>query len=293
MTIAKLRDYIFDTLTEIGVRDAASETRIIMSEYADVQAVDLTVHGDKTADREAVLRVGSVLERRRNREPLQYILGRWDFMGLDFELSPDTLIPRQDTEILVETVLGDLHDGMRILDLCTGTGCILISLLKYSNDCMGVGTDISEVAIATAKVNAKRLLDDMTDVIFTVGDLYDAADGQFDIIVSNPPYIPSGVIGTLEPEVRDYEPLRALDGGADGLELIRRIIDGARKHLVRGGSLYIETGYDQGAAVTGLMTDAGFINVKVYKDYAGLDRVVSGTRPILEGERKCRLDWSM
>ncbi|MBQ8947421.1 MAG: peptide chain release factor N(5)-glutamine methyltransferase [Lachnospiraceae bacterium] len=283
MTIAKLRDYIFDTLTEIGARDAASETRIIMSEYADVQAVDLTVHGDKTADREAVLRVGSVLERRRSREPLQYILGRWDFMGLDFELSPDTLIPRQDTEILVETVLGDLHDGMRILDLCTGTGCILISLLKYSNDCMGVGTDISEGAIATAKVNAKRLLDDMTDVIFTVGDLYDAADGQFDIIVSNPPYIPSGVIGTLEPEVRDYEPLRALDGGTDGLELIRRIIDGAREHLVRGGSLYIETGYDQGAAVTGLMTDAGFINVKVYKDYAGLDRVVSGTRPILEG----------
>ncbi len=226
------------------------------------------------------------------REPLQYIYGRWDFMGLSFAVRPGVLIPRSDTEMIVETVMGRLHDGMRILDLCTGTGCILISLLKYSNGCEGVGVDISAEALALARENAEAILgadrdaDIPREISLFQGDLYEALTETvtpitYDIIVSNPPYIPAGVIETLEPEVRDHEPRLALDGGDDGLDIIHRIIDEAPAHLIKGGELFLEIGYDQGEAVSGLMRDAGFADVEVIQDYAGLDRVVRGRLPIL------------
>ena len=210
-------------------------------------------------------------------------------MGLEFMVNEAVLIPRQDTEILVEEALKNLHDGMRILDLCTGSGCILISLLYYSNQCSGVGIDISGEALRVARENAERLLDgrkvlkeidgqvaEVFPADFLKSDLTEAAEGDFDMIVSNPPYIESKVIETLMPEVREHEPMLALDGSEDGLLFYRRIVGESRQVLKPGGMLLFEIGYNQGAAVKKLMEDAGYLEVQVVKDYAGLDRVVTG-----------------
>ena len=194
-------------------------------------------------------------------------------MGLEFLVNEHVLIPRQDTEILVEEVLRELTDGSRILDLCTGSGCILLSLLNYSNDCVGTGSDISEKALETARRNARKL---GISAQFLHSDLFDEVEGRYDFIVSNPPYIASGEIPGLMEEVRLHEPLCALDGHEDGLFFYRRIIAESPEHLVRGGSLYLEIGWDQAAAVKALMEETGFHEVRITKDYAGLDRVVSG-----------------
>lgn len=292
MTILQTRDEIIDALTSAGIEDSAAEARIILRESAGLSATDIHGRPDDEISSDIYNEIQAIVRRRLMREPLQYIYGRWDFMGLSFAVRPGVLIPRPDTEIIVETVMGRLHDGMRILDLCTGTGCILISLLKYSNGCEGVGVDISAEALALARENAEAVLgaerdaDIPREISFFQGDLYEALTGSvaqitFDIIVSNPPYIPAGVIETLEPEVRDHEPRLALDGGDDGLDIIHRIIDEAPSHLIKGGELCLEIGYDQGEAVSGLMRDAGFADVEVIQDYAGLDRVVRGRLPIL------------
>ena len=198
-------------------------------------------------------------------------------MGLEFKVNENVLIPRQDTEILVEEALRELHDGMDILDLCTGSGCILISLLRYSNDCTGLGVDLSEGALAVAEENAEKLLSDR-QIRFLKSDLFEGVNGVYDRIVSNPPYIPSNVIETLMPEVKEHEPLQALDGGGDGLYFYRKITEQCGNYLKPGGMLYFEIGYDQGEAVSGLLSKAGFREIRVVKDYGGLDRVVSGVR---------------
>ena len=195
-------------------------------------------------------------------------------MGLDFVVNENVLIPRQDTETLVEEVMKQLHDGFRILDLCTGSGCILLSLLHYSNGCTGVGADISEAALAVARENAGRLGE--TSAVFVRGDLFENITGQFEIIVSNPPYIRTGTIETLMDEVRLYEPRLALDGHEDGLYFYRRIISEGKRHLCGGGMLFLEIGYDQREDVMRLMEEAGYRDVAAARDLAGLDRVVYG-----------------
>jgi release factor glutamine methyltransferase len=182
----------------------------------------------------------------------------------------------------VEEVLKNLHDGMRILDMCTGSGCILISLLKYSNDCRGVGVDISPEALQVARENAEQLLSDdefqnESAITFIESNLFEKVTGKFEFIVSNPPYIKRNVIGTLMPEVREHEPVTALDGGSDGLDFYREIAQKSREFLAGGGMLFFEIGYDQGAEVMELLERNGFADVRIVKDYAGLDRVVYGT----------------
>ena len=222
-----------------------------------------------------------LISKRMKHIPLQHLTGEQDFMGLTFTVNEHVLIPRQDTECLVEIVLKHLHDGMRILDMCTGSGCIVISLLHYSNDCQGVGVDLSEEALKVPTHNASVLgnngIADKMDVTFVQSNLFEKVDGKFDIIVSNPPYIKTEVIDTLMPEVKDFEPMMALDGTEDGLYFYRKIILDAKKHLNRGGQLFFEIGYDQGKEVSDLMCEAGYVNVEVAKDLAGLDRVVYGT----------------
>ena len=225
-----------------------------------------------------------LIEKRASRIPLQHITGEQEFMGLCFKVNQHTLIPRQDTEILVEEALHRLGDGMRILDMCTGSGCILLSLLKYSNECEGIGIDISEKALAVARENAERL---QLDAVFLEGDLFSPLEGfvserttdrLFDMIVSNPPYIETAVIETLMPEVRDHEPAAALDGREDGLYFYRRIIAQAPLHMRKGAHLLFEIGCGQGDMVMSLMREAGFEQVGLFQDYAGLNRVVCGTK---------------
>ncbi len=265
-----------ERLKQAEVAEAAEHARLLLEFCCGTDRNTLLVHGDRRVSAEEYDRYRDCIEKRRKRIPLQYITGEQAFMGLTFQVDQNVLIPRQDTEILVEEVMRRLHDGMRILDLCTGSGCILLSLLHYSNGCTGVGTDFSGAALQTARENAGRVPG--TDVTWIQSDLFENIDTaeRFDIIVSNPPYIRTDVIGTLMPEVKDYEPHPALDGKEDGLYFYREIIAQAGAYLNPEGMLFFEIGYDQGEAVRKLMEEAGYREVEVVKDYAGLDRVVFG-----------------
>lgn len=263
-------------LAEAGIEEADLEARLLLEHVCGTNRNDLLAHGDREVLPEQETGYLSLLDKRAQRIPLQHLTGVQDFMGLEFDVNEHVLIPRQDTEILVEEALRELRDGMDILDMCTGSGCILISLLRYSNDCTGLGVDLSEEALSVAEGNARKLLAPEEQVRFLKSDLFEKVDGMYDMIVSNPPYIPSGVIPSLMPEVREHEPLGALDGREDGLYFYHRITEECRKYLKPGGMLFYEIGYDQGAAVSGILSREGFGEVQVIKDYAGLDRVVSG-----------------
>ncbi|MDO5407224.1 MAG: peptide chain release factor N(5)-glutamine methyltransferase [Eubacteriales bacterium] len=247
----------------------------------------------------------SMIQKRRRRIPQQQILGCQEFMGLNFYVNKHVLIPRQDTETLVERVLEEQcggrmpgagcgagtvpgHEpdgstapgiaGRTLLDLCTGSGCIAISLAVKGDFASVTATDISGEALKVARRNADAhgCADRME---FLQGDLFEALAGadvpqRFDVITSNPPYIPTAVIKTLEPEVREHEPMLALDGTEDGLHFYRRIAAEAGAFLKDGGAIYLEIGYDQGEAVSGLLREAGYTDVLVLKDLPGNDRVV-------------------
>lgn len=221
------------------------------------------------------VRYQSVLAERAGHVPLQHITGEQEFMGMPFRVSDKVLIPRQDTEILVEETLKVVKPGMHVLDLCTGSGCILISLLRLCPGLAGTGTDVSPEALAVAEENARRL-DVKADLIES--DLFERIHGMFDVIVSNPPYIPTGVIGQLMAEVRLHDPMLALDGKKDGLYFYRRIVQECDLYLKRGGWLLFEIGHDQGEQVTAIMRAHHFTGVRVVRDLAGLDRVVLGKR---------------
>ena len=261
-------------LTEAKIPEAELDARLLLEEVCGTDRNDLLVHGDKEVPPEQCDRYVEYIQRRQKREPLQQITGYQEFMGLRFKVTPDVLIPRQDTEILVEEVMRYLHDGMHLLDMCTGSGCILLSLLKYSNDCEGTGCDISEKALKVAEENAEIL---SLNASLVQSNLFENISGKYEFIVSNPPYIPTGVIPTLMEEVRDHEPVSALDGREDGLYFYREIVEKAGEYLYPGGMLFFEIGYDQAEKVSSLMRKAGYQEVTVCKDLAGLDRVVYGT----------------
>ena len=262
-----------ERLAAAGIEEAKLDARLLLEELCGTDRNDLLVHGDRPVTEEQEKNYVNQIELRSRHIPLQHITGYQEFMGLRFKVTPDVLIPRQDTETLVEEVLKNLHDGMRILDLCTGSGCILLSLLRYSNDCVGVGADLSRKALAVAEENAGTL---GLSAEFVQGNLFEPVTGKFEIIVSNPPYIPSNVIPTLMEEVREHDPLIALDGKEDGLYFYREIIGKASEYLYPGGMLFLEIGCEQAGAVAELMKNAGYRDVTVCKDLAGLDRVVSG-----------------
>ena len=262
-----------ERLAAAGIEEAKLDARLLLEELCGTDRNDLLVHGDRPVTEQQENSYVNYIELRSRHIPLQHITGYQEFMGLRFKVTPDVLIPRQDTETLVEEVLKNLHDGMRILDLCTGSGCILLSRLRYSNDCVGIGADLSKKALKVAEENAGSL---GLTAEFVQGDLFEPVTGKFEIIVSNPPYIPSNVIPTLMEEVREHDPLMALDGKEDGLFFYREIIGQAGEYLYPGGMLFLEIGCEQAGAVTELMKNAGYRDVTVCKDLAGLDRVVSG-----------------
>ena len=265
-------------LKEAQIGEAQLDARLLLEEVCGTDHNTLLCHGDREVSEAEEEQYRKALEQRAVHVPLQHLLGYQDFMGLRFQVNEYVLIPRQDTEILVEEAMRYLHDGMRILDLCTGSGCILLSLLHYSNDCEGTGVDISKEALQVAAQNAE-LLGIKAD--FFKSDLYEKVTGKFDLLVSNPPYIERKVIPTLMEEVREYDPYIALDGGEDGLDFYRRIIGGAQDYLKRGGQILMEIGSGQAQAVSELLREAGFKEIDVCRDFAGLDRVVSGRLPIL------------
>lgn len=286
MTYKGLYEYGKQKLIDAGIEDAALDARLLLEYICHTNRNELIIHADcqRSSIEEQFYTI--VIEKRASHIPLQHITGEQEFMGLSFQVNEHVLIPRQDTEILVEEAMRHLCDGMHILDMCTGSGCILLSLLKYSNECEGVGVDISSDAIRVAQENAQRL---QLDATFLEGDLFlplknfksdKISDTLFDIIVSNPPYIETKVINTLMPEVRLHEPVGALDGGEDGLYFYKKIVAEAPRFMRKGAYLFFEIGYAQAQAVAMLLQEAGFIQIEVLKDYAGLDRVVFGMKPI-------------
>ena len=275
MKLSELYGLFVDTLNKSGFAEAESDSRLIFEYIAGIDRVKLTLEGDRELEPGVEEKLKAALAKRLTHMPVQYITGYQNFMGLEFMVSKDVLIPRMDTETLVEEVLRLGLSNVRVLDICTGSGCILLSILKYVYGSSGVGVDISDDALGVAKANSEALGIDAT---FIKSDMFEniPKDERFDIVVSNPPYIRSDVIGTLMSEVKDYEPLLALDGSEDGLKFYRIIADRAPEYLNNGGMLFLEIGYDQGAEVSALLTAAGFTDVEVIKDLSGLDRVVSG-----------------
>ena len=213
------------------------------------------------------------MKKRATHIPLQHLTGIQEFMDFPFRVNEHVLIPRQDTEILVEDALKYFHPGMRVLDLCTGSGCIAVSLAKLCRGIFVDASDISREALDVAGENRKQLL---ADVNLIQSDLFEQIHGKYHMILSNPPYIRSEVIGTLQEEVRVHEPYQALDGKEDGLYFYREIIGRCRDYLLPEGRILFEIGCDQGEQVSGLLKEQGFLDVEVKQDLAGLDRVVSG-----------------
>ncbi|WP_461812329.1 peptide chain release factor N(5)-glutamine methyltransferase [Faecalimonas sp.] len=255
------------------IRNASVDAWILLEYVTKVDRAIYYANPKKELKEEEETQYKDFIEQRIKRIPLQHLTKEQEFMGLSFEVNENVLIPRQDTEILVESVLENLNGTENILDVCTGSGCILISLLKHSKGTKGIGVDISEKALEVAKRNAKI---HEVDATFIQSDLFECVEGVYDVIVSNPPYIKTKEIEKLEEEVKLHDPLLALDGKEDGLYFYRKIIKDSKKYLTKNGRLYFEIGNTQGEEVKRLMEEAGFVNVKIKKDLAGLDRVVYG-----------------
>ena len=273
-------------LMENQIENSTMEARYLLEYICDLNWAQYLLQADTEADPQEERRYREAVERRSSHYPLQYILGTAGFMGLDFMVNESVLIPRQDTEVLVETVLekADIPGG-KILDMCTGSGCILISLMALGSYGRGVGADISEDALRVARMNGifnrenwEKNGRGANDILWLQSNLFEKVSGRFDVIVSNPPYIPAAVIETLMPEVRVYEPRLALEGADEGLEFYKKIAGAAEAYLKPEGWLFFEIGCEQAEEVSGILMENGFRNIHTVKDLAGLDRVVYGKR---------------
>lgn len=262
-------------LEEAGITEAALDAWYLLEYVCKIDKSYYYLHYQDEMDDEKFQEYELLVKKRAERVPLQYITGVQEFMGLEFKVNSHVLIPRQDTEILVETALGVIEPEMKVLDLCTGSGCIIVSLMHVVKDIVGYGSDISKQALLVAKENAKA---NDVEVEWIRSDVFQNISGTFDIIVSNPPYIPTAVIDTLMPEVRDFEPFHALDGMEDGLFFYDKIIKESKEFLNIGGYLMFEIGHDQGEAVSTLMKQEGFEQIRVIRDLSGLNRVVCGRK---------------
>ena len=259
-------------LAHLGPGEAEAEAREALEVLCSVSVQDLLLAPGEELDEERVLALQELACRRKAGEPLAYLLGSRAFYGMRFVVSQAVLIPRQETELLAERCIEIIQrkNLKTVLDLCTGSGCIAICLAKHTAAAISA-SDISRDALAIAQGNAEKL---GADVHFFASDLLEKAQGPYDLIVSNPPYISDAEYAAIDAGVREQEPALALRGGADGLTFYRRIAQQAPKYLTKGGQLALEIGYEQGEAVCRLLAEQGFDRIELAKDYAGLDRMV-------------------
>ena len=269
-------------LAEEGIEEFSLDAWYLLEYVTGVSKAMYFAEPERAVSEENADRYIDCIRRRAAHIPLQHITGEQEFMGYPFCVNEHVLIPRQDTEILVEEAIQVMRPKMKVLDMCTGSGCIVLSILKmcrekyYMTDLQGIGADVSEEALKVARENGRRL---GVPVTWIQSDLFAKIpeEEKYDVIVSNPPYIETAVIDTLQEEVRLHDPYIALDGKEDGLYFYRRIISEAGKYLKTQGKLMFEIGCDQGESVEELMKNAGYEQITVKKDLAGLDRVVYGT----------------
>jgi len=264
-----------DTLQKAGIEEFQLDAWYLLSYCLGISRSEYYLKINDECDDDSYSNYKKMIDIRANRVPLQYITGIQEFMGIDFIVNESVLIPRQDTEILAELAIKH-SAGKKVLDMCTGSGCIAISIAKLGNPCNVTATDISDEALSVAKCNAKN---NRVDIAFVKSDVWDNIFGAYDIVVSNPPYITPKELEELMPEVIEHEPMLALAGGSDGLDFYRQIVKGAGNHIVNGGLIMFEIGCFQAEDVSRILFDNGFTDIRVEKDYAGLDRVVWAVRP--------------
>jgi release factor glutamine methyltransferase len=279
-TIATVRRALTQAFTDAGIDSPDADARLLVAHALDIDRATLTTHGHRVLNAEDIATIERLRARRLKREPIAYMTGRKEFWSLAVQVTPDVLIPRPETETVVElvldTVVGDAlgMEKLRILDIGAGSGALLLALLCELENAIGTGTDISVAALAVARANAERHgLADRCN--FIACDIAAGVTGRFDLIVSNPPYVARGDIAGLAPEVRDHEPTVALDGGNDGLDAYRAIAAQARDLLSPGGWLVVELGAGQEDAVRTLFTNAGLTVGPVRPDLAGIPRALA------------------
>lgn len=276
-TTLKVLTWTKGYLAEKGVENARLEAEWLLCEALGLDRVGLYLNFDKPLTDAELSTYRAMVARRAKREPLQYILGSQEFNGLEFIVTPDVLIPRHDTEVLVAEAVKRAPACAAILDIGLGSGCIAIALAKALPDAAVCGVEPSSRALAVARENAGR---NGVTLEFACGSLFEPIAGRrFDLIVSNPPYIPTADLAALDPEVRDHEPLAALDGGVDGLAFYRAIVPQAPEHINPGGWLLVEIGIGQGAAVREIFSQGGFAGIFTVSDPGDIERVVGGQLP--------------
>jgi release factor glutamine methyltransferase len=278
-TIEAVLRWAADDFRGRGIETARLDAEILLALALSSTRIQLIVDAKRQLAADELARFRGLVKRRRALEPVAYILGEREFYGRKFRVDRRVLIPRPDTETLVAVGLERTRAvsmSMRALDLCTGSGCVAVTLARDRPTSFIVASDASDDALAVARENALRL--GAYNVAFRAGDLFDAVDpsSRFDLVTANPPYIPADEIGSLQVDVGRYEPRAALDGGGDGLALVRRIVADAPAHLADAGVLALELGFGQAPAVAELFSRAGFVDVQVRRDYARVERVVSG-----------------
>lgn len=268
-------------LQENGIDNADIDSFELMADLTGMDRTYYYMHGQEILDQSLYENFIKNVKRRAAHVPLQHILGKAFFYGYEFKVNENVLVPRPDTEILVEQALRVIDENSTVIDMCTGSGCILITLALQKQIHKGIGVDISKKALEVAEFNCRNLK--ASNIEFIQGDLFETFDNvnmsqALDLIVSNPPYIPTGVIDTLSDEVRLHDPYIALDGKADGLYFYEKITQDAKKYLKRGGWLMYEIGYDQADQVTEILRKEHFTQITTVKDLAGLDRVVKARK---------------
>jgi len=272
MTFEEAWSYGKLVLQSVGILEYELDSWYLLEYLFKIDKSWYYLHSSEKMPEEKVQEYELLLKKRSERVPLQYITGSQEFMGLNFKVNSHVLIPRQDSETLVEEAVKRLEPDMDVLDLCTGSGCVIISIMKQKK-IIGTASDISKQALLIAKENAKS---NQVEVNLVRSDLFQNITGKYDMIVANPPYIPTEEIAGLMPEVRIFEPIDALDGKEDGMYFYHRIVRESRKFLKSNGYLCLEIGHDQGGRVAFLMEENGYRNVKVVKDLARNNRVVCG-----------------
>lgn len=282
-----------DKLRKAGIEEAVSDTWILFEEIFKMNRSTYIIRKmeefPNNEENNSLIRLfNKYIKERCSKKPVQYIIGKWNFMGLDFEVNENVLIPRFDTECLVEKTIETISEirkeghnskdlDIKILDMCTGSGCIAISIKKFSENVGLTAVDISQKALDVAKKNA--ILHDV-DIDFILSDMFNHIDNnlKFDILISNPPYIKTQDIKSLMPEVKSFEPLMALDGDTNGLKFYKILVDKGSHYIRNGGYILFEIGCEQGQEVKKMLEDSGYTQIKIIKDLAGLDRVVKAKR---------------
>jgi release factor glutamine methyltransferase len=279
-TIGSLVKWATSDFRARGIENPRLDAELLVAHALKIDRMRVILDSARPLEGAELAQLRDLVKRRRAFEPIAYLRGEREFYGLVFRVDKRVLVPRPDTETLVDAALGrsaHVSMAMRQLDLCTGSGCVAIAMARQRPTAQVWASDVSPDALAVARENALRL--GAYNVAFVEADLFGAFAGKrFDVITANPPYIPTAEVATLMPDVRDHEPKLALDGGEDGLDLVRRIVEGAPEHLEEGGVLAMEIGAGEAPATVALFEARGLVDVRVHRDIARIERVVSGER---------------